>query len=100
MPPRHPPRTSDVYVLPGFDEYLLGYQDRSLPLATEHSQRIVPGNNGILLPLIVANGRVIGTWRRTPRSTALEVDYFSQATTAERTGFARATAARAAFMGG
>jgi hypothetical protein len=57
-------RAASVRVLPGFDEYLLGYQDRSLPLAAEHSQRIVPGNNGIFLPTIVAKGRIVGTWRR------------------------------------
>jgi hypothetical protein len=91
---------SAVHVLPGFDEYLLGYQDRSLPLAAEHSQRIVPGSNGIFLPLIVSKGRVIGTWRRTPKSPALKADYFSAPTAAERAGFARAAAAYAAFMGG
>jgi hypothetical protein len=91
-------RRSAVHVLPGFDEYLLGYQDRALPLAAEHSQRIVPGSNGIFLPLIVSKGRVIGTWRRTPKSAALEADYFSSATAAERAGFARGAAAYAAFM--
>ncbi|MDQ1572024.1 MAG: hypothetical protein QOF79_2698 [Actinomycetota bacterium] len=84
---------SGVYALPGFDEYLLGYQDRTMPLAPEHSQRIVPGNNGIFLPLIVSRGRVVGTWRRTPRSKAstIEAEHFSEATTAERTGFERAS---------
>ena len=93
-------RASAVHVLPGFDEYLLGYQDRSLPLAVEHSQRIVPGNNGIFLPLIVSKGRVIGTWRRAPKSTTLEVDYFAEVTAAELAGFARGAAAHAAFMNG
>jgi hypothetical protein len=92
-------RASAVHVLPGFDEYLLGYQDRALPLAAEHSQRIVPGSNGIFLPLIVSKGRVIGTWRRTPKSTALEADYFAEPTASERAGFARGAAAHAAFMG-
>ncbi|QNE47001.1 winged helix DNA-binding domain-containing protein [Glaciihabitans sp. INWT7] len=51
--------------LPGFDEYLLGYSDRSAALSSEHVERVVPGTNGLFLPTIVAAGRVIGTWRRT-----------------------------------
>jgi hypothetical protein len=52
-----------LWALPGFDEYLLGYQDRTLALAPEHSNRIVPGSNGIFLRMMVAEGRVVGTWR-------------------------------------
>jgi len=63
--PAAPRRRAEVLALPGFDEYLLGYSDRSRQLAPEHASRIVPGANGIFLPTIVAAGRVIGTWRRT-----------------------------------
>ncbi len=58
-----------VEVLPGFDEFLLGYRDRSLSLAEQYSAAIVPGNNGIFQPTIVVDGRVVGTWRRR-RTTA------------------------------
>jgi hypothetical protein len=54
----------DTYLLPGFDEYILGYKDRSLMLETQHSQKIVPGNNGMFLPTIIASGQVAGTWKR------------------------------------
>ncbi len=91
-----------VHVLPGFDEYLLAYQDRSHALALEHAQRIVPGNNGIFLPIIVADGRVVGTWRRTPKSktAAIEADHFTVATKAIETGFASAAKAYARFVTG
>ena len=56
---------SGVFLLPGFDEYLLGYQDRSVVLDPEFAQRIVPGNNGVFQPTVVENGRVVGTWKRT-----------------------------------
>ena len=39
----------DVRLLPGFDEYLLGYGDRSAAVAPEHAQAVVPGNNGMFL---------------------------------------------------
>jgi hypothetical protein len=58
-------RTGEVRVLPGFDEYLLGYKDRSLMLAEEHKQAIIPGGNGVFQATVVRDGRVIGTWKRT-----------------------------------
>ena len=54
----------DVLVLPGFDEYLLGFKDRSLMLAPEHKQAIIPGGNGVFQATIVRAGRVVGTWKR------------------------------------
>ncbi|MCU1535525.1 MAG: hypothetical protein JWR53_2006 [Glaciihabitans sp.] len=89
-----------VYALPGFDEYLLGYQDRGLPLAAEHSARIVPGLNGIFLPIIVSRGRVAGTWRRVPKSTAIEPEHFAPASGVVEKGFARAAQAYARFLDG
>jgi hypothetical protein len=57
-----------VRLLPGFDEYILGYLDRSAALAPEHAQAVVPGNNGMFMPTIVADGEVIGTWKATARA--------------------------------
>ncbi len=44
---------SEILVLPGFDEYLLGYKDRSFMLADEHKSAITPGNNGIFQATVV-----------------------------------------------
>ncbi|MCL6602239.1 MAG: winged helix DNA-binding domain-containing protein [Paenibacillus sp.] len=55
---------SSIYLLPGFDEYILGYKDRSAVLEAEIAPRIVPGNNGVFLPTLVTGGKVIGTWKR------------------------------------
>ena len=43
------PRTP-VLALPGFDEYLLGYRDRSHVISAADLTRVVPGLNGIFLP--------------------------------------------------
>ncbi len=51
-----------VLLLPGFDEYLLGYADRSAVLAPEHARRIAPGQNGVFRPTVVDAGQVVGTW--------------------------------------
>ncbi|WP_127125309.1 winged helix DNA-binding domain-containing protein [Georgenia sp. SYP-B2076] len=54
-----------VFLLPGFDELLLGYQDRSATLPPAFAERIVPGGNGMFRPTVVAGGTVVGAWRRT-----------------------------------
>lgn len=59
-----------VYLLPGFDELLLGYTDRSALLDSRYADRIVPGGNGVFQPTVVEDGRVVGTWRRTGRDRA------------------------------
>ena len=68
------PRAS-VHLLPGFDEYLLGYTDRSAVLAPENFERIVPGSNGMFLSTIVVNGRISGTWSRKATSKAVSLAY-------------------------
>ena len=62
------PGARSVLLLPGFDEFLLGYKDRSAVLPLEHSDRIVPGGNGVFKKTLVAGGEVIGTWAVEPGS--------------------------------
>lgn len=57
-------RASVPLLLPGFDEFFLGYQDRGFALAAEQQQRLVPGNNGVFKRAIVAGGVVKGIWSR------------------------------------
>jgi hypothetical protein len=76
-----------VFLLPGFDEYLLGYQDRGAVLAPEFAPRIVPGSNGVFLPTVIADGMVVGTWKRAGTGanssiTANPFTAFSRAVTA------------------
>ena len=92
---------SGVHALPGFDEYLLGYQDRSPALLAEFAQRIVPGNNGIFLPTVVVDGEVVGTWKRTEgaKKVTVELSEFTTMTKKARAGFERALRRYAAFVG-
>lgn len=64
---------SPLRLLPGFDEYLLGYRDRSAMLAPEHAEAIVPGGNGMFRATIVIDGEVAGTWGRRVGSRAVTV---------------------------
>lgn len=65
--------SSEVYLLPGFDEFILGYKDRTAMLSPEFSNAIVPGNNGMFLPTLVIDGQVKGTWKRIERAKSQEI---------------------------
>lgn len=78
-----------LHILPGFDEYLLGYKDRSDSLDPAHAQKVVPGNNGMFMPTIVSNGRVIGTWKRDLKKAAVIItpQAFTSLSSAEKKRF-------------
>ncbi len=62
-------------LLPAFDEYLLGYKDRSAVLAAEHANKVVPGGNGMFLPMMVLRGQVVGTWKRALKKKTVSIEY-------------------------
>jgi hypothetical protein len=90
-----------VKALPGFDEYVLGYQRRQDVLPTEFAGRVAPGSNGIFLPTIDARGRIAGTWRRTIASGTVSVrpDPFVPLSASESAQFVRAVDRYAQFLG-
>lgn len=63
----------EVLVLPGFDEYLLGYKDRSLMVADEHKTAIIPGGNGVFQPTVVRDGQVVATWKRAVSKSKVKI---------------------------
>lgn len=54
-------------LLPGFDEFILGYQDRLFAMSEAHHKRLVPGNNGVFKRSVVVGGEVRGVWARAGR---------------------------------
>jgi hypothetical protein len=56
-----PRGTVGTVLLPGFDEYLLGWRDRGFALESRHTRVVIPGG-GIIKPAVVVDGRVVGTW--------------------------------------
>lgn len=86
-----------VELLPAFDEYLLGYQDRRAVLDDEHFERIVPGGNGVFQPTIVARGRVVGTWRRPAGDGTVDLQPFEPLTASQERAAARSAEAYRRF---
>lgn len=67
------PGSTSVHLLPGFDEVILGYKDRSAVLSPESAPLIVPGSNGVFLPTIALDGQVVGTWKRNIKKKGAEL---------------------------
>lgn len=72
-----------VRLLPAFDEWYLGYRDRSLTAIPELLDVIVPGRNGMFRPIIVVGARTVGTWRRTEDGAEV-LDVVDRVTPAQR----------------
>jgi hypothetical protein len=91
----------DALLLPGFDEYFLGYADRSASLEPQHFDRVVPGGNGVFLALVVLRGQVRGTWRRriARDRVSLTVAPFTPVTSAQKQAIERAAVAYGNFLG-
>ena len=81
--------------LPGFDEFILGYQSRALVLDARFADRICPGGNGIFQPRVVLNGRAVGTWTR----AAHELSFFHSVKKTERTAIEAALGRHVLFTG-
>ncbi len=68
------PQVPEWLALPGFDEYLLGFKDRSLMVDAAGMEAVIPGKNGVFRATIVRDGRVVGTWKRTISAKSVTVD--------------------------
>ena len=57
-------RKRSVLLLGAFDEYILGYRDRSFAMTSEVHEILAPGNRGVFRRPIVVDGQVRGTWNK------------------------------------
>lgn len=90
-----------AFLLPPFEEYLLGYKDRSAVLDKEHAQKIVPGLNGMFKPIIVIGGGVEGIWQRTIKkdSVSITLHPFEKFTPTQHKALAAAATRYSKFLG-
>jgi hypothetical protein len=70
-------KNNSVHLLPAFDEFLIGYRDRSSSLSMIHNKKTIT-NNGIFYPTIVVNGQVSGVWKRNVKGNkaVIQTDLF------------------------
>lgn len=70
------------HLLPPFDEYTVAYRDRSAVEDPAHRMRVNAGG-GMVNPIIVIGGRVVGTWKRAIKKDAVVVTLMPFATFAQ-----------------
>jgi winged helix DNA-binding protein len=92
-------RGSRAVLLPPWDEYLVGYRDRSLAAASSSKGRDPAGLIGT--PVIVIDGQVHGTWKRSlARATARVVmEAWTRVTAGDRRALLEAAAGYGDFLG-
>jgi hypothetical protein len=91
---------NSLFLLPGFDEYVLGYTDRNLIIDTPYKSKLTPGG-GMFNSTIISNGKVIGTWKRSLKKGRLifERNLFSTLKANEKSAIGRAEKKYIEFMG-
>lgn len=69
---RRTTRSAPCHLLPVYDEYTIGYADRSAALDPAHAKRTVAGH-GIFRAPVVIEGRIVGSWRRELKRDRVDV---------------------------
>jgi hypothetical protein len=68
------PGGGQIRMLGAFDTYMLGYRSRDFAVPPEGMGAVKEGGGGWIRPVIVEDGRVIGTWRSARKAGRLEID--------------------------
>jgi hypothetical protein len=81
----------EAILLPGFDEYLVGYRDRSASVP-EPYQEAWAKSKAMFSPSILFRGRVAGLWKRAIKKNAILItaDLFREITAAEEESLEKA----------
>ena len=76
--PRGTGRATGVQLLAGFDEYVLGYKNRTAFMTPEIFEAVVPGGNGMFKATVVSDGQVVGLWtvKRLTKRQVVTVSWF------------------------
>jgi hypothetical protein len=93
-------RTPQAALLPPWDEYLVAYRDRADAMG-HLGTRGSPAAMLIGSPLLLVDGRVRGTWKRTlaPEAARVALELYAPLSAAERRAVERAAARYGRFLG-
>ncbi len=62
-----------AFVFSVYDEYFIGYTDRSLIMDEENKKKMAAVGNALLTSLIVINGKIEGSWKRKLKKDKIEI---------------------------
>ena len=87
-----------MHLLPAFDEYLIGYRDRT-PLLDDAQTRRVFSVNGLVAATAIVDGRVAATWKRTGADGEVTLDPLRPLEDAEHAALLRVAQRWRRFLG-
>ncbi len=89
-----------AYLLPNYDEYVVGYTDRSAIFDSSHADQLDGRRNPLFQHTLVINGQIAGTWKRTLKKEAvvIELNPFARLTKADNQALARAAHRHGKFL--
>ncbi len=61
-------------LLPNFDEYVVGYTDRSAILDSSRADHLDARNNPLFQHTIIIDGEIAGTWKRAAGKEAVTIE--------------------------
>jgi hypothetical protein len=95
-----PMSAGGVHLLAPFDEYLVGYRDRSAAVEPALTRQVI-GINGLVNASVLVDGKVVGTWKRVlgRDRVSIEVAPFRALRRGEQAPLKRAMKRYAAFIG-
>ncbi len=90
-----------AYLLPNYDEYVVGYTHRSAIFDSSHASQLDARHNPLFQHTIVIRGQIAGTWKRTfvKDSVTIETHLFTRPTKAENRAVALAAQRYGEFLG-
>jgi hypothetical protein len=99
--PRPARSARTVHLLPNYDEYFIGYRDRSAIADRLGHAKWVMGGNALIPHVIVAGGQLVGMWRRTleQNRTVLTLSLTTRLSASETKGVQAAVQRFSKFLG-
>jgi hypothetical protein len=97
----HATASTTAYLLPNYDEYFIGYKDRSAIGQRLTSSELVTGGDALTAHVAVVDGQLVGGWKRTieKKAVVVELSLLTRLTSAEEHAVASAADAYGAFLG-
>jgi len=97
----HASASAAAYLLPKYDEYFIGFRERSAIGQRLKSTELVTGGDALTADVIVVDGQVVGRWRRRfeKKAAIVELNLLTGLTKAEERALSSAAEAYGRFLG-
>jgi len=94
-------KSPKAYLLPNYDEYFIGFKDRSAIGEVARRSNLLENSPSLLAHIIILDGQVVGGWKRTLKKNVviIELNLITDLTRAENRAIADAANRYGKFLG-